>query len=38
MGNYHPIINIDINKGYIIRAYNDKPAEYVADKIGRAHV
>ena len=33
MGNYHPIINIDINKGYIIRAYNDKPAEYVADKV-----
>nr|DAE85024.1 MAG TPA: hypothetical protein [Caudoviricetes sp.] len=33
MGNYHPIINIDINKSYIIRAYNDKPAEYVADKV-----
>ena len=33
MGVYHPIINIDINKGYLIREHNNEPAEYIADKI-----
>lgn len=33
MGVYHPIINIDINKGYLIREHNNDPAEYIADEI-----
>lgn len=33
MGVYHPIINIDINKGYLIREHNNEPAEYIADEI-----
>ena len=33
MGFYHPIINIDINKAYIIRKYNDKPPEIVSTKV-----
>lgn len=33
MGVYHPIINIDVNKGYLIREHNNEPAEYIADEI-----
>ena len=33
MGVYHPIINIDINKGYLIREHNNETAEYIADEM-----
>lgn len=33
MANFHPIINIDIDKSYIIRKYSDKDPLFVSEKV-----